>query len=175
MTRERIVEIQEKMKAGLISLPKTLENEKLSMLDSGSAPNVADHEKHFPGAELKESTKNGKDACTTATGDPFGAKGELTVRFKTEEGHRRQATFQNAPVMCPILSTGKMTDEDNHVNYRKWGGYIYDTITKEKSAFVRAHGVYWIKMIMADGVLKPKPVNSILKTEPQDFHGRVRP
>ena len=68
-----------------------------------------------------------------------------------------------------------MTDEDNEVNYRKWGGYIYDTITKEQSKFVRAHGVYWIKMILDDGILKPKPVSTIMQQEPKPFHRLVRP
>ena len=51
LTPQRIMEIHEKMGKGLIHLPKILPNHRWGLLDSGSAPHVANHKRHFPGAK----------------------------------------------------------------------------------------------------------------------------
>ena len=126
------------------------------MKDTGSAPHVASHKRYFPGAELRPSPASRKNAFATATGAPFGADGEFTVPFQTQEGHQRKVTFENADVTVPILSGGKLADEDNALTFLKWGGWVQGLHTGDISKFVRAHGVYWIKLVCEDGVLKPK-------------------
>ena len=133
------------MEKGLIKLPPCGPNEVWAMKDTGSAPHVASHRRHFPGAELRPGDKDRKGAFTTATGDPFGAEGEFTVPFKTQEGHARKVTFENAEVTVPIRSGGKMADEDNALTFVKNGGWVHDLVTNEISRFIRAHGVYRIK------------------------------
>ena len=57
------------------------------------------------------------------------------------EGHGRHVVFRDANVAFPILSTGRMTDEDELVLYHKTGGANIDQRTGEKDGFVRALGV----------------------------------
>ena len=87
----------------------------------------------------------------------MGLRGNSLSNSRQKRGRKREMTFQNAPVMIPILSSGKITDEDNDVTYTKWGGYIRDNFNGDISKFIRAYGVYWIKMICEDGLLRKKP------------------
>ena len=73
------------------------------------------------------------------------------------------------------MSTGLVTEEDNDVDDRKRGGTITDTISGEISKFIKAHGVYWIKLICDEGVIKPKPepIKGVLRN-PKPEAGFVR-
>ena len=147
--------MDDKIRRGRIQLPPCKPHQIWCMVDSGSAPHVADHKRHFPGATLKPSKSKNTAEFATATGDPFAADGEFRVAFKTQEGQQRHVTFQNAPVTVPIVSSGKMCDEDNEITYTKTGGYIKDCITGGVTKIQRGYGVYWIKPTCADGIRKP--------------------
>ena len=59
------------------------------MVDSGSAPHVANMQQHFPGATLRKQTQ-GQQMCiqmATATGGAFSNNGEFGIAFKTQEWH----------------------------------------------------------------------------------------
>ena len=62
-----------------------------------------------------------------------------------------------------------MAAEDNDVDYRKWGGQITDNTT-EVSNYIKANGVYWIKLSREDGIprLKTEP-NNPKKNEPNNL------
>ena len=55
----------------------------------------------------------------SATEQPFTNDCEFTVPFKTQEGHARKVTFKTAEVTVPILSGGKLADEDNALAFVK--------------------------------------------------------
>ena len=69
LTPDRIAAIDNQIRQGLIKLPPCKPNEIWCMVDSGSAPHVADMHKHFPGASLRQSSaqKTGT-MVATATG-----------------------------------------------------------------------------------------------------------
>ena len=104
------------------------------LADSGSAPNVANHKKHFPGSQLVKDTGSSVQ-FQTATGQPFESKGKLTVDAESMEGYRRRIVFDDADVSIPILSIGLMTDNDNDVLFKKKGGklYIYQQVRRLRS------------------------------------------
>ena len=81
----------------------------------------------------------------TATGDIFGSKGQFTVEAESMEGYKRKYTFQNADVTVPILSIGKLTDDEHDVMFKKHGGKIIHVPTGEEIHFIRRHGVYFIQ------------------------------
>ena len=112
----------------------------------------------FPGTKLDPSSAS-TGAFAAANGSPIHNLGNFQVDFWTQEGHARQITFQNANVSFPILSTGRIADNNNTIWYDKDGGEIVDMQTGETSRFVRAMGVYWIQMALtppsAEGFGRP--------------------
>ena len=70
----------------------------------------------------------------------------------------------------PILSIGKLTDDDNDVLLQKRGGKIIHLPTGETMAVEKRYGVYWIILEMDEHVLQPKDL-----LEDQDFHGPGAP
>ena len=70
--------------------------------------------------------------------------------FRTQEGHLKGIIFKNANVSFPILSTGRIADNNNKVWYDRNGGDIVNLDSGETSRFIRAMGVYWIKMILPE-------------------------
>ena len=148
MTDEQLAEVCAAVENGDIKLPKVQEGESIWLLDSGSRPTIANKDKHFPGATLKQSqAQRERKGYTSATGELFKNEGEFTTPRRTQEGHRRTVTFQHSTkVSLPILSTGGLTDLDNNVMYRKHDGYIEHIPTGDRSYFFKLHGVYFIKM-----------------------------
>ena len=93
---------------------------------------------------------------TSATGELFANEGEFTVPCRTQEGHRRDITFQqSSKVEIPILSTGGLADLDNDVLYSKHDGYIEHLPSGERSTLFKLHGMYFIKMIVPAKYLQP--------------------
>ena len=83
--------------------------------------------------------------------------------FTTEAGTKRMATFQDAPVMFPIISLGGVTDAGNTVTLKKTFGIIKDDDTGETDYMIRRYGVYWILLTLEDDMLQ------------QDFHQAGKP
>ena len=131
------------------------------MADSGSAPNVANHKKHFPGSQLVKDTGSSVQ-FQTATGQPFESKGKLTVDAESMEGYRRRIVFDDADVSIPILSIGLMTDNDNDVLFQKKGGKIIQLPTGEEIAFIRMHGVYFVELKFDMDILEPTVNNKVV-------------
>ena len=104
LTPDRIAAIESQIKNGLIRLPACAANEIWCMVDSGSAPHVANLKQHFPGAKLRPSLAQKLGIqMSTATGQPFANLGEFEVPFHTQEGHPYTTTFQNAEVSMPNI------------------------------------------------------------------------
>ena len=167
LTDEQIEKVCSAIEKGKIKLPPVKEGETIILMDSGSRPTIADRDKHFPGAELRQSQaqREGR-GYSSATGEAFPNEGEFTVRARTQEGHERDIVFQHSSkVAIPILSTGGLTDADNDVTYQKTGGYILHNPTKQLSRFMRLHGVYFIKMMVSLSVLLGNDKNKNPKSD----------
>ena len=73
LTPKKIMEIQRKAANGPLKLPKPGTDERWNLMDTGSAPHVADNKKHYPGATLKDTPS--EDAkFSTATSAGFDGK-----------------------------------------------------------------------------------------------------
>ena len=108
----------------------------------------------FPGAELNHSVAHKLGIkLSTATGQPFENKGELTVPDHTQEGHQYSTTFQNADVTMPNLSTGRMADSDCASTFKKDGGTILHEPFGEISHFILCYCVYSVKLVVGSNIL----------------------
>lgn len=96
---------------------------------------------------------------------PIPNRGEFDVPCTTEAGTRRQATFQDAPALFPIISPGGVAGADNTVTLTKTYGIIKDDETGETDYMIRRYGVYWILPTLDDNMLQPQP----------DFHQAGKP
>ena len=156
LTPEKIAAIEDKIKKGHLTLPECGPGQIWSMGDSGSSIKVADHEKHFPGARLRESEASRKGvAYQNADGSPLPNRGEFDVDFTTDEGHKRRATFQNASVMMPIPSLGEIADNESDVVLSKHHGKIICTETGEVDHINKCFGVYFLRLNVAPELLQP--------------------
>ena len=89
-----------------------------------------------------------------ANGSAIPSRGMFDIDWTTVEGHKRHVEFRDADVEFPILSTGRMTDEDEKLLlYHKRGGLILNPFTKEHDSFIKALGVYWVLMICDPSLL----------------------
>ena len=149
LTPDKIAAIESHIKNGVIRLPPCAENEIWCMVDSGSAPHVANLKRHVPGATLRESMAQKRGIkMSTATGQPFDNKGVFSIPFSTQEGHTYSTTFQNAEVSMPTLSTNRMADSDCVSTFKKNGGTILHEPSGEVSHFIRCYGVYFVKLVV---------------------------
>ena len=140
-SRERLIQVANLIQEGKLKSPPVAKDEVLVLHDSGAAPNIANHAKHFPGSTLVPS-KDG-DKFSTATGEPFGSNGEMSVNFESLEGHQKTFTFKNADVAIPILSIGLLTDDDHEATFRKNDGVLKRVPTNQTIKLVRVYGVYF--------------------------------
>ena len=132
-------------------LPPAAPGDVWALMDSGVEPHAAPHKRIFGNAKLRHNPDGGK--YVAANGSSISSGGIFTINFKTAEGHDRHLDFQDADVAFPIISTGRLTDNNNFLIYHKKGGAIVDEATGQRSAFIRALGVYWIQLIVDPGVL----------------------
>ena len=88
--------------------------------DSGSAPTLANHAKHFPGATLRTSQaqKNGVK-YVVASGGELANEGEFEVLYQNVDRSVDTTVFQTAAVGMPIFSISKYTEGDFEVTFRK--------------------------------------------------------
>ena len=140
VTRERALQVANAIAEGKLKAPKVEKDEKLILADSGSAPHIASHSKHFPGATLVSGGE--RKTFTTATGDPFVSEGTMTIPMESQEGYHRTFTCDDAPVAIPILSTGKLADEDEDSLFSRRGGQLINNANGELIQFQRLYGVY---------------------------------
>lgn len=118
-SRERVLQVAKLIEQSELKAPEVAKGEVLVLHDSGAAPNIENHKNHFPGSTLSSSTS--KDSFSTATGQPFGSSGEMSVLVETQEGHKRTFTLKNADVAIPILSAGLLCDDDHDALFKKVG------------------------------------------------------
>ena len=95
----------------------------------------------------------------------------MTVDAESLEGYRRRITFDDANVSIPSLSIGLMTYCDNDLLFQKKGGKIIHVPSGEEIAFVRRHGVYFIKFKFDWHILQP----NVPEAAEQDFGAGRRP
>ena len=92
-----------------------------ALAGTGSAANVANHQKHFPGAVLRKSRGqlNGV-RYVTAGGGELANEGEFDIVFRqqADDGSEtmRRTTFQNADVGMPSLSTHEIAANQKSQN-----------------------------------------------------------
>ena len=81
-----------------------------ALAETGSAANVADHAKHFRGAQLRDSEnrKRGVKYVTAGKGE-LANKGECDIVVKDPHNNTRGSTFQIAEVGLPIFSLSQVT------------------------------------------------------------------
>ena len=129
-----------------------------ALLDAGSAVNVVDFEKHFPGIKVKESSAQRKGVkYLTAGGGEIPNRGEGEIHYKTVIGEHKVTVFQNASVGMPILSTNCVAHEGNDITYRKTDGYLTNTTTGKQTPFIEREGVYFMQMQVPKAALERPP------------------
>ena len=96
-----------------------------AMIDSGSAPDVANCEKAFPHHPIRESKAQRQGInYVNASGGLIPNKGETAVVHRDSNGTDFQFVFQHADVHCPILSVRRFVKKGCRVTFRKGGGVI---------------------------------------------------
>ena len=118
------------------------------LVDSGAAENVIPPGL-LPDAEIKEgeATRNNV-RYTTADGNELPNLGELTIPFRTKEGHHCGVVFQVCDVSRPLLSVTALTAKGNKVAFHDSGGTIISKDGK-KMSFKKESGVYILEMYVA--------------------------
>ena len=88
-----------------------------------------------------------------ANGSEIENQGEFDGIVKDPHENVRTTTFQNAEVGMPIFSIAQVTQEKHEVTFRENDGYILHVPTGERFYFVKAAGVYFIKMRVPKGLV----------------------
>ena len=68
------------------------------------------------------------------------------LHYVTADGHQRCTVFQNTAAGMSILSTSKLTDEDNLLRFHKLCGYVYHLPANTCTPVVKRLGVCFLKM-----------------------------
>lgn len=134
-----------------------------SLMDSGAEPNACNHEKLFNKTVLKPD----EQASTFIAADgktQIKSGGTFDLEFGTSDGHKRKLNFRDCNVAFPIISTGRLTQDqpegfggDCDVPYQKHGGVITHNPAGETDRYLVALGVYWLEMIV-DPALMTIPI-----------------
>ena len=118
-----------------------------SILDTGSGITAADHQKHFPGAVLRDLDQKGH-TFHTATGEPFSNKGRFDVGFRTENRNEKEVTFENAKVAIPIISMHDWNARGHRTTLDEdYGDTVHEQRNAHDAILVRS-GVYFLKMFV---------------------------
>ena len=155
VSRERCLQVAQALRDGKIQPPKTKKGQRLFLGDSGSAPNVANHQRHFPGAELVPHKPGQAPEFLAANKTTFSSRGTMKIDVVSQEGHERTYVFDDADVAVPILSIGLATEDDNDVLFQKRGGESIHLPTRHEIAFEKKHCGYWIKFGIDARILEP--------------------
>ena len=105
---------------------------------------------------------------TAASNHKVKNEGQRTVRFRTEDGSRKQMIFQVAAVNKILASIAGICDNGNTVMFRQDGGTITHMETKRETHFKRQGNVY----VMDMWIRNPIHVNVKGKSEHFARHGR---
>ena len=152
----RVNAVHQDIVDGKIVLPDPGTDNIWALHDSGSSIMVANHEDQFPGAELDENSPGSK--YLAANNEYVSSTGKFDVPFSSENCHKRQLTFKNAPVAMPIVSThgwnslGFRTVTDEHF------GLTIQKASGEKDPLLVQNGVYFMKMRVARSLTR-KPAS----------------
>ena len=116
-----------------------------SIVDSGAIDSVAPMNS-IPNVPTKES-RGSMEGQTyySADGTALPNKGEKSFQAWTDCGQAVGQTFQMADITRPLLSVGKLADQDNVVIFGKKGGYILNLHDKSSIYFPRTQGVYTLR------------------------------
>ena len=76
--------------------------------------------------------------------------------FEGSDGRMRTSTFQNAEVGLPMFSINTITREDHRVWFEHDCGAVVHKPTGHEMPFIARAGVYFIKMRVPRGLVKPK-------------------
>ena len=161
-TFKQIAAIADNINKGKIQLPDiTLDSNEewealWALVDAGSSVDVADMERDFPGAKVKEPQAGEKDFAA-ANGSKVRNLGSATIRAKTVEGDDITSDWKNAKVAMPIISTNKRTQGGKAVLYHETGGSLINPHNSIQSGFVESGGVYFIKLLVPKALVKHKP------------------
>ena len=81
----------------------------------------------------------------------------MTVPFRTENRHKRELTFYDAPVAMPIISTNVYNKQHNSKSLLDEDyGVLTQKDTGEEDPIVVRNGVYFLKMYVSNGILRPR-------------------
>ena len=136
---ERSAQVKKDIDAGVIHLPHPGEGCVWALHDSGSSINAADHDRHFPGAELDATPVAG--TYHNANGQPFTNKGQFDIPFRSENRHKRQLNFLDAPVSMPIYSSNLWAKQGFQSVLDETWGETTQKASGEKDPLVVRNGV----------------------------------
>ena len=87
----------------------------------------------------------------SASGERIPNLGQQNIDFITDEGRPLRGQYQVAEVNRPLLSVGKICDNNKRVIFGKNGGAIVCLRTGRTTSFVRQNGVYVLNMWIKKG------------------------
>jgi hypothetical protein len=120
-----------------------------AVVDSGAVHSVTPPGL-FPGRVDPSPWSRAGRGYRAANGTGIKNLGQLTVPFKTTEGHKCWIPFQVAEVEQPLLSVAHLTQAGNRVELGHANGRVVNTTTGRAIALERRGGVYIMKMYIAD-------------------------
>ena len=145
--------IQEKISNGQIILPHHGKGAVWVLVDSGSNINVADRDKHFPGAALTHNKNPDVWCVLAANGTSFTPDGEFHMPFNTKSNHARTIDFSNANVAMPILHVKIWNSNGNRTTLDDTDGVFMHRASGEEDPSVARQGVYVANMIVKNELL----------------------
>ena len=112
--------------------------------------------------EPSEGSRRGQE-FVAANNHKMINQGQRTVRFRTQDGSRRQMVFQVAAVNKILASIAGICDNGNTVLFRQDGGTIRHVQTGRETEFRRQGNVYVMDMWIRN------PKNASTSKQPMDF------
>ena len=112
--------------------------------------------------EPSEGSKRGQK-FVAASNHSMQNEGQRTVRFRTQDGSRRQMVFQVAAVNKILASIAGICDNGNTVLFRQDGGTIRHVQTGRETEFRRQGNVYVMDMWIRN------PKHTPTSKQPMDF------
>ena len=139
-------------------------------LDSGCSVFVMPSKwlRHLTLEPSEGSMRKPPQSFTAASNHKVVNEGQRTVRFRTEDGSRRQMIFQVAAVNKILASIAGICDNGNTVVFRQDGGTITHMESGRETHFKRKGNVY----VMDMWIRNPMYLNVKGKSEPFVRHGR---
>ena len=83
----------------------------------------------------------------------------MVIPSKTLEGDDKVITYQDCDVEMPILSTGRLADDDHISTFHKTGGYILHSPSGHITRMFRIQGVYFVWLLIDKKLLPAEDSN----------------